>query len=325
MSPRSEVGTVADLSLCKMDIHIMHYPAIIWPSVVTSKYPSELDLRMTALADRISIEKYAQAESPRWTAPNELAWVDLITSTLHVGRFSGGVVVPERAFQVRGHIGSAARVKGSEDWLVGAGRAFHRLSTAGESLEIAALPVGGGVMNDGVCDATGRFWSGTQAVPREPVAALYSLETDGTVVERLNGVTVSNGICLTPDARTLYYIDTLPHRTVDAFDIGPDGTLSGRRTVARIDNGNPDGMAIDEDGCLWVAVWDAGEAIRLDPRGRIMQRVRVPALRPTAVALAGDILVITTASVGVEDHADGGGYLYAVAAPSAGCLAPRWG
>lgn len=282
---------------------------------------------MTALADRISTQAFAQGESPRWTGAAELAWVDLATHTLHVGHFADGWVTPTHSIPVGDRIGSAARIMGSDDWLVGADRAFLRVpsSSDGLAVEVAKLPAGTGVMNDGVCDTTGRFWSGTQAVPRTPNAALYSLEADGRVVERLPGVTVSNGICVTPDATTLYYIDTLPHRTVDAFDIEKDGTLTRRRTIARIGPGNPDGMAIDEDGCLWVAVWDAGEVVRIDPLGRTVQSVRVPALRPTAVTLVSDVLVITTASVGIDDPSDGGGHLYAISVPTAGRMAPRWG
>jgi sugar lactone lactonase YvrE len=192
-------------------------------------------------------------------------------------------------------------------------------------------------MNDGVCDPAGRFWAGTSSTPRAPTDVLASLEPDGAARIRLTGVTVSNGICFTPDGRLMYYVDTLPHRRLESFAVAADGRLSARTTVATVRGGNPDGIAIDDEGCVWVAVWDAGEVRRYSPAGETLDVVRVPARRPTAVALAGQVLLITSASLADSadegpsfygDRSSGtdlGGLLFAAHVGAAGIPAAAWG
>lgn len=276
-----------------------------------------------ARADRVSVERWGQAESPRWTGGDEVCWVDMATATFVVGRFSAGSLDIVRRETVGRRIGSAARIRDSDDWVVSADRSVLRLRPDGTRSTVAELPAGPGFANDGVCDPSGRFWTGTQTADRSPHAALYSLGDDGVATERLGGLTVSNGLCFSSDGRTLFHIDTLPDRAVDAFDVAEDGTLSGRRRLFAVAGGNPDGMAIDDDGALWVAVWGAGEVRRYAPDGRLLATVAVPAARVSAVALIGPVLLITTAVDPAAGARDQGGHLFAAQAPVAGAPASR--
>jgi sugar lactone lactonase YvrE len=145
--------------------------------------------------------------------------------------------------------------------------------------------------NDGKCDPAGRFLAGSMAYDKRTGAgALYRLDPDGTVEQLLDGVTISNGLAWSPDGGTLYYIDT-PLRRVDAFDYDlATGRLSNRRphiTFPAELAGNPDGMTIDTDGGLWVAMWTGWGVHRYAPDGTLDLIVDVPASHVTSAIFGG--------------------------------------
>ena len=161
--------------------------------------------------------------------------------------------------------------------------------------------------NDGKCDPQGRFWAGTMVEGgNRRSGALYCLDTDLTVSKKLDGVTTSNGLVWTRDSATFYYIDTPTHQ-VQAFDFDPDrADLHNQRVAAEIPNdwGAPDGMTIDEQDHLWIALFRGSRVVRLDPRtGQFELAVSLPALNVTSCAFGGpelDQLYITTARVGLD-------------------------
>jgi sugar lactone lactonase YvrE len=163
--------------------------------------------------------------------------------------------------------------------------------------------------NDGKCDPMGRFWAGTMTYDVTPGAgSLYRLETDMTVTEVLDRVTISNGLAWTSDQTTMYYIDT-PTQRVDAFDYDPStGTIGNRRTLVEIptDAGAPDGMAIDEEDHLWVALWGGWAVHRYRPNGVLDRIVALPVALVTSCAFGGpDLsdLYITSARVELDQRA----------------------
>lgn len=275
----------------------------------------------------LSDARYVQAESPRWDARDgSLLWIDMATGSLHRGRIEGITVVPEAAVVVGAQIGAPIPLaQPGTGWLVGVDRRVVHVSDDGVVSPITDDIAGpGDYMNDGGGDPSGRFWVGSQAMPRDPHCTLWSLGPDGEPVARLGGITVSNGLAFDRTGATLYYIDTLPHRRIEAFDVAPDGELSNRRTVCRVEGGNPDGMTIDLDGMLWVAVWDASEVRRYSPAGELLETIVLPAKRPTAVALVDRLLVITTASIGLTDPTDADGALLGVEVEVGGAPAFPW-
>lgn len=171
-------------------------------------------------------------------------------------------------------------------------------------------------MNDGKCDRQGRFWAGTMAYDFKPgAAAFYRLDPDGTVTQMLSRCTISNGLAWTADDRTMYYIDS-PTGSVDAFDFDAEaGAISNRRPLVKISesDGLPDGMCIDAEGFLWVALYNGGAVHRYGPDGRLDGVLDIPTGQVTCCAFGGpDLgdLYITTASVDVsaDDAAAGGLY-----------------
>ncbi|MFJ6534331.1 SMP-30/gluconolactonase/LRE family protein [Microbacterium sp. NPDC091662] len=275
----------------------------------------------------LSDARYVQAESPRWDARDgSLAWIDMSTGSLHRGRIEDGRVVPEAAVVVGAQIGAPIPLaQPGEGWLVGVDRRIVHVSDDGVVSPLTDdIAAPGDYMNDGGGDPSGRFWVGSQSMPRDPHCTLWSIGVDGEPTARLHGVTVSNGLAFDRTGATLYYIDTLPHRSIEAFDVAPDGELSNRRTVCRVEGGNPDGMAIDLDGMLWVAVWDASEVRRYSPDGELLETITLPAKRPTAVTLVDRLLVITTASIGLTDPTDADGALLGVEVEVGGAPAFPW-
>ena len=112
---------------------------------------------------------------------------------------------------------------------------------------------------------------------------------------------------MSPDGRQLYFADS-PTRTIRVFELNePEGTLGASRIFAQTPAGaDPDGAAIDADGCLWSAHWGAGCVVRYTPQGRIDRTLRVPASQPTCVCFAGpdlDVLCVTTARTGLTEAA----------------------
>ena len=148
--------------------------------------------------------------------------------------------------------------------------------------------------NDGKCDPAGRFIAGTMGYDKKPgMGALYRLDVDAAVQRLLEGVTISNGLAWSEDGGTLYYIDT-PTRRVDAFDYEPaTGGISDRRpwiTLPKETPGSPDGMTIDTDGGLWVALWGGSAVQRYDRDGRLDMVVRLPTAHVTSCTFGGPTL-----------------------------------
>ncbi|MDA0813718.1 MAG: SMP-30/gluconolactonase/LRE family protein [Verrucomicrobia bacterium] len=166
--------------------------------------------------------------------------------------------------------------------------------------------------NDGKCDPLGRFWAGTMDMDEKgPLGSLYMLDHQHLLTRQWQGVTVSNGLAwdMSADHPTFYYIDS-PTRQVVAFDYEPDtGSLSNRRVAITIPDGEgfPDGMTIDSEGALWIALWQGWGVVRYNPKtGERLGKIDLPVEKVTSCTFGGpDLsdLFITTASIGLGPDA----------------------
>jgi sugar lactone lactonase YvrE len=157
--------------------------------------------------------------------------------------------------------------------------------------------------NEGKCDPAGRFWAGTISMVKDTGSAnLYCLDTDGSLSLKVSGVTNSNGICWSPNATTMYYIDT-PTQEIRAYDYDlVTGEIENPHVVVdTAEHGyasSPDGMTIDTEGMLWVAFCHGGCVVRFDPaKDKELQRIDLPCIETTACAFGGaklDRLFVTT-------------------------------
>lgn len=164
--------------------------------------------------------------------------------------------------------------------------------------------------NDGGTDPQGRVWVGSMCTDEvSPLGTLYRLEHRGTLASVLAGVTISNGLGWSPDGGTLYYVDS-PTKRIDVLDFTPaTGRVSGRRPFANLASasGVPDGLTVDAEGGVWVAVNGSGVLHRYAPDGRLTEVILVPVRYPTSCAFAGpglDTLVVTSAYARIEDAGD---------------------
>jgi sugar lactone lactonase YvrE len=144
--------------------------------------------------------------------------------------------------------------------------------------------------NDGACDAQGRLWVGTMALDeRSPSGALYRVDADLLVTQVLVGTTISNGLGWSPDGAHFYFVDS-PTRRVDVFACDPEtGALGARRPLVTVDvdDAVPDGMAVDAEGCLWVALHGGWGLHRYSPHGELLDEVRLPVAKVTSCCFGG--------------------------------------
>lgn len=162
--------------------------------------------------------------------------------------------------------------------------------------------------NDGKCDPAGRLWVGTMNSEADgAVGALYSFDGKNLNKE-ISNRKVSNGICWSKNHKIMYYIDSFDYN-IKSYDFDlTSGTISNENVVVEViqPGFTPDGMAIDEEGMLWVAIWGGGCVHRYNPfSGELIGKVDVDAPNVTSCAFGGtDMkqLLITTASIGLNEE-----------------------
>lgn len=163
--------------------------------------------------------------------------------------------------------------------------------------------------NDGKCDPTGRFWAGTLSYDQQQGAgSLYILNPNLSVDTKLRNLTIPNGMAWDTGKQSFYFIDS-PHRTVYSFDFDETtGELQNRSVVFKLDHPEamPDGMTIDEEGKLWVALYNGHKVVRIDPEsGDLLYEVLLPVPQVTSCTFGGkelSELYITTAREHMTDE-----------------------
>lgn len=246
-------------------------------------------------------------EGPWWDAPRErLLWVDIEDGLLHaylpacgetatvalgepvgfvVGREGGGFVV-----------GAASGLVALDDEL----RPLGHVATPPDLLD------GRCRLNDGVCDPAGRVLLGSVAPGGALAGTLWRWSPVDGFAALARDVGMSNGLAFSPDGRWLYYVDTAI-QSVDRFAYDVETGTASRRTPFQCvpaSAGMPDGLAVDAEGCVWVALWGAGEVWRLSPEGERVGTLRAAASRTSCCAFGGparDRLYVTSARAGGAD------------------------
>ena len=256
-------------------------------------------------------------ERPVWDAAGGcLIWVDIHAGRLHRHRpGAGDDVLAELAGPAGTVAVGAAAPRAGGGYVLAAADGFRFLRPDGspESGPVRQPGMTGDVrFNDAACDPAGRLWAGTVAHDIRPGAgALYRLDPDGTVTTVLSGVTESNGLGWSPDGRTMYYIDSgedVPR--VRAFGFDPvSGELGAASDLVTFPPGEaasagavPDGLVVDADGCVWVALWGGGAVHRYSPAGDLLMVLPVPVSQPTCPGFGGpelSQLYLTTAWEGM--------------------------
>jgi len=243
-------------------------------------------------------------EGPLWDqARARLLWVDVSANALHEFDPRSGT---DRVMDVGQSIGAVAICAGGG--FVAALQDGFGLLRPGDGRISELIEVEkdrpANHMNDGKCDCRGRFWAGTMAWDHTPaVGSLYCLQRSSQgfrVSVFLTEITISNGLDWSPDNRLMYYIDS-PTQRIDVFDFDAEGgSIRHRRPFVEIPHadGLPDGMLVDSEGYVWVALFERGKVRRYTPSAKIDMEISVPVTLVTSCAFGGpnlDELYITTA------------------------------
>lgn len=262
-----------------------------------------------SLLPHVALEAQAQlGEGPRWHAGEaRLYWVDIAANALH--RFDPITCKDERRDFVA-PVGCFA-FRQSGGLLLAMKHGFATLA----DWNAEPVPFGDQIFrdrpdirfNDGRTDPQGRFWAGTVNTAKSAQdAALYRLDTDGSITEVEGGMLTCNGAAFDEPGRRFYHADT-PSHALRVYDYDRDiGALSGRRIVHQFPfgKGRPDGGSVDEEGCYWTALFDGGRVVRLSPEGEILTDLLLPVTRPTMIAFGGEdrrTAYVTTARTGLTE------------------------
>lgn len=259
-------------------------------------------------------------EGPLWV-PEERAlyWIDLMKGTMHRIDVGSGAV---ETWTPPHKTNALAMRAGKPGMVINCRAGFAFFEPRAGRFELIADPEperDKTFLNDGKCDRAGRWWGGTLDWDlRECRGSLYRLDADLSVHRMDAGIWTSNGLAWSLDDRTLYFNDTHAH-CVYAYDYDhDDGAVGNRRVLLDTAEmaGDPDGMTIDDAGCLWIAFYGGAALHRVTPRGRVDRTVRLPVTRPMSCAFGGerlDVLYVTTGRFRMNEA-------QRAAEPLAGCL-----
>ena len=163
-------------------------------------------------------------------------------------------------------------------------------------------------LNDGRADRQGRFWAGSMVeVGEQGAGALYSIDHQLRVSSQISGLTISNGLCWSPDGKLMYHTDT-PSRSIYRYDFDTvSGAISNQSLLVRTEKGCfPDGATVDAQGYIWSAQWGASRVVRYNPEGETDFILPLPVSQPTCVAFGGsdlNRLFVTSAYEGLDAEA----------------------
>ncbi|ALA54274.1 SMP-30/gluconolactonase/LRE family protein [Shouchella clausii] len=265
--------------------------------------------------------KAALGEGPLWDEGEQvLYWVDIDGYKLH--RFNPKTN-DDQQFSFAQHV-SAVVKKAGGGFVLAMGDGLY-LYEEERLTPYFLLPQGGKQLrfNDAKCDPAGRLWAGTMAFDcHSPIGALYCLDHNGQISKAISGLAISNGLAWDEEKGLLYHNETASASTTAYRFDEQTGEMSEPRIIDipyRSYNGSPDGMAIDENGHLWIALYGASKVICVDPdNGNVLEEVVVPATNVTSCAFGGEdyrTLYVTTANKQGEHE---GGSLFAARVESAG-------
>jgi sugar lactone lactonase YvrE len=242
-------------------------------------------------------------EGPVWDSDRgRLIWVDIVGRQINFTDPESGLT---ESVDTPTAVGAVA-LDSEGGLLVALPDGVHRLVDDGWQLFAKVGDPGRTRANDSKCDPFGNLLVGTMGWDgKDPVGGLFRVTPEGNVEVLRTDLTIANGLAWDDDG-LLWHVDT-PTRRIVGFRYQPDRPLGEVVGVIETDlPGEPDGMCIDAEGCLWVAIWGGREVRRIDTKGRVIARIPIPASHVSSCAFGGDDLsrlFITTATQDLADPA----------------------
>ena len=247
-------------------------------------------------------EIHILGEGPFWDSiAEELLWVDIKRGTYFTGKLieNNQIEIIKRE-QFENTVGAVA--SSPDGTKIVANGEVIKIINNGKTLETIQLINSAGKrrLNDGKPDPKGRYLVGSLSFDgKSKTEELFLINENREVTVIDNDLTLSNGLAWDSTGEKFYSIDTFTKKIfVRSYDLD-SGTTGARSIFAEIKDGYPDGMCVDSENHLWVAIWGQGEVIRFAPDGSVASKIEVPAPHTTSVCFAGknlDLLIITTAS-----------------------------
>jgi D-xylonolactonase len=251
-------------------------------------------------------------EGPYWSVRQQaLYWVDILDQTVFRLRPTDGSVVTWQMPEMIGWLIERAHADG---FIAGMQRDFAYLRLKPMTITPIARPepdLPANRLNDAKADCRGCIWAGTMPLSAdEPSGALYRLDPDGRVSCHDRGYIVTNGPAFSPDGRYLYHNDSA-RGLVYRFELDDAGALRDRSVFLQFgpDEGKPDGMTVDSEGALWIALWGAARVSRYTALGHLDRSVTLPASQVTSCVFGGaalDRMFVTSAAEGASGEAMAG-------------------
>ena len=288
----------------------------------------------TFTAELASSTQHELAEGPRWDDETAtVSWVDIVEGHVFTGSFDDDQVTVTSRTDFRGTVGAAVptsdggRLVAAHDRLVVVSPDGSRRSSEAVVDRSAQLR-----LNDAAVDPAGRLLVGSLALDhRAGAAALFRLEAGGTSTVLRDGLDLANGIGWSPDGSTIYLADSVPGIVWAApYDVGSGEAGAWKPLVSGL-GGLPDGLCVDTEGRLWVAVWNGAHVACFSPDGELLHTVTLPVPHVTAVAFVGparDRLLITSARDELDDAARASfplsGRLFVADVGAVGLPTTRW-
>jgi L-arabinonolactonase len=245
-------------------------------------------------------------EGPLWNAREQaIYWVDIdgkkiqryYLNTKKYESFEMPIKICLMAFRSKGGM-----ILGAED-------GFYFWDPSTKKLDFISHPEKGKAearFNDGKVDRKGRLWAGTMTY-QGATSSLYRLNADLEVSQMESGITISNGVGWSPDNKTMYFVDSIRY-VIYAYDFDFEkGTISNRRVFVQLTEsfGIPDGLTVDSEGCVWVAIYGGWKVMRYDPAGKVVDEIPFPVSKPSSCIFGGkdyDELYVTTISDGLTSE-----------------------
>ena len=250
--------------------------------------------------------KMEHGEGPVWDYRNQvLYWVDIMKGRVYSQNANSGEVTVYEVGQPVGAIGLAH----DNQLVLAIERGFAILDLATKKVE--PYPITGLTekvrMNDGKVDPLGRFVAGTMDYSESnPIAHLYQFDPSHEIKTLHSNLTISNGLDWSPDLKHFYLIDS-PTQEIMRFDYNQKtGDFTNPQVLYKTAHGEyPDGMTLDGEGNLWVALWGGFKVINLSPSGDLIGEIKLPVPHITSCCLGGTdlkTLYITTSRIALNDE-----------------------
>ena len=231
---------------------------------------------------------------------SSLLWVDIPVGKIHETNLES---LQTETTTLETQVGAVAPFKGDQNFAVACKEGFAIFAEGELDIRDPFLGDSNYRMNDAKCDVLGRFWGGSCQMDFETgKGKLHRWEggkSDKVMVESLS---LPNGIGWNNDNSLMYLADSMAKKVyVSSFDLADDFVPTFRELIS-IDSGVPDGLAVDMDGCIWLAVWGGSRVIKISPKGKILEEHHFAVAQPSSCAFGSDgTLYVTSARAGISE------------------------